>query len=233
MSRMQLVKLVFATSVIAATAAAHADTHADARTWQFDVALDGKSIGYHTFNVTHDGNRQVLETEARFDVKFLFVTAFRYRHENTEVWSNGCLKSIDATTNSNGKKLTVKGERSESVFDLESADESASLPACVQTFAYWNPAVLTADRLLNSQTGEYEDVRVSYVTREQIPVAGRLVDADHYRLSAKGGNIELWYSAADQTWLGLEAPAKGGRTIRYSAVAVPVTDTDNQIIARR
>ena len=221
MSRMQLVKLVFAASVIAATAAAHADTHAGARTWQFDVALDGKSIGYHTFNVTHDGNQQVLETEARFDVKFLFVTAFRYRHENTEVWSNGCLKSIDAMTNSNGKKLTVKGERSESVFDLESADKAASLPACVQTFAYWNPAVLTAERLLNSQTGEYEDVKAVYEGPDRIDVAGSEVDAFRYRLSARAGDIVLWYSTDETTWLGLQAPAKGGRTITYTAVAVP------------
>lgn len=189
--------------------------------WQFDVSLNGKPVGYHSFEVRQSGSQQVLETEASFDVKFLFVTAFRYRHQNTEVWNNGCLSSIDATTDSNGKKLSVRGASLEDGFDLSSNAGSARLSGCVQSFAYWNPAVLDSEKLLNSQTGEYEDVTVTFEDREQIEVGGKPVDALRYRLSAKAGDITLWYSSEGKTWLGLEAPAKGGRTISYTAVAVP------------
>ena len=80
----------FATALLATPAAA-----AD-RAWEFEVSLDDRKIGYHRFNVSDDGSRQVLETEAAFDVKLLFITAFRYRHSNVEVWDDGCLESIDA-----------------------------------------------------------------------------------------------------------------------------------------
>jgi hypothetical protein len=188
--------------------------------WQFDVALDGKPIGIHTFELQQDGSTQVLTTEASFDVKFLFVTAFRYRHQNTEIWDDGCLLSIDALTDSNGKQLEVRGEIADGGFALLSEDESTTLPGCVQTFAYWNPAILESKKLLNSQTGEYEDVTVTLEGREQVPVAGESVDALRYRLSAEAGDITLWYSAEDNTWVGLEAPAKGGRKLRYQAVDV-------------
>lgn len=200
--------------------------------WEFDVLLDGKPIGSHAFELRQEGGQKVLRTEASFDVKFLFVTAFRYRHQNTEIWNEDCLLSIDAVTDSNGKELLVRGAVTDESFNLQNTDGTKQLPSCVQTFAYWNPSVLGATRLLNSQTGVYEDVAVSLEGRDQVTVGGQPVDALRYRLSAQAGDIVLWYSATDNTWLGLEAPAKGGRKLLYQAVAVPQPDVSQQLIAR-
>lgn len=217
-------------SVIACSASAADEV--PGKQWQFDVALDGKPIGFHTFELQRDGSKQVLTTEASFDVKFLFVTAFRYRHQNTEIWNDGCLASIDASTDSNGQQFDVRGEIGDGSFALLSAAGSMTLPRCVQTFAYWNPAILESQKLLNSQTGEYEDVTVTLEGREQLPVAGEAIDTLRYRLSAQAGDIILWYSSADNTWVGLEAPAKGGRKLRYQAVVVPDRDASQQLVAR-
>ena len=192
------------------------------RNWRFDVLLDGKEIGYHEFQVRDDGSTQVLETEASFDVKFLFFNAFRYRHRNTETWSDGCLSRVDATTDSNGKLQTVNGRRADGSFAVRWTDGESALPVCVQSFAYWNPGILEATRLLNTQTDEYEDVTVSFVSTDEVVVDDEPVNALRYRLSAKGGDITLWYSNDDQPlWLALEAPAKGGRTIRYEPASIP------------
>jgi hypothetical protein len=211
---------------------AHAGDKLPGKQWQFDVALDGKPIGIHTFDLQQEGAKQVLITKASFDVKFLFVTAFRYRHQNTEIWNDGCLSSIDASTDSNGKQLDVRGVLGDESFDLLGPEGSTTLPRCVQTFAYWNPAILESQKLLNSQSGAYEDVTVTLEGREQLAVADDVVDAIRYRLSAQAGDITIWYSSADNTWLGLEAPAKGGRKIRYQAVVVPDTDAPQELVAR-
>jgi hypothetical protein len=211
---------------------ANATDETPGKQWQFDVALDGKPIGFHTFELQQDGSKQVLTTEASFDVKFLFINAFRYRHQNTETWSDGCLSSIDASTDSNGQQFDVRGEIGNGSFDVIGAEGSMTLPRCVQTFAYWNPAILESQKLLNSQTGEYEDVTVTPDGREQLLVAGEPVDTLRYRLSAKAGDITLWYSSTDNTWVGLEAPAKGGRKLRYQAIVVPDRDASPKLIAR-
>ena len=52
--------------------------------WRFEVFLNDKPIGYHSFSLDSSGTEQVLTTEASFDVKVLFVTAFRYRHANQQ-----------------------------------------------------------------------------------------------------------------------------------------------------
>lgn len=214
-----------ALSAILLTALMSGNAVAEQKSWRFDVALDGKPIGYHTFNISRDGTQEVLTTEARFDVKFLFITAFRYRHENTEIWNDGCLASIDASTDSNGEKLSVSGAAADNRFDLSSDSGSTILPGCVQTFAYWKPDVLKASKLLNSQTGEYENVSVEFEEFEQLQIAGRELEARRYLLAAESGDIRLWYASADDTWLALEAPAKGGRTISYTAVDLPEEST--------
>ena len=222
-------------STLVACAIAFSASAADevpGKQWQFDVALDGKPIGVHTFELQKDGSKQVLTTEASFDVKFLFINAFRYRHQNTEIWNDGCLSSIDASTDSNGEQFDVRGEIAKDGFDVLGAEGSMTLPSCVQTFAYWNPAILESQKLLNSQTGEYEDVTVTLEGREQLTVAGEPIDTLRYRLSAKAGDITLWYSSADNTWVGLEAPAKGGRKLSYQAVVVPKRDAFQQLVAR-
>lgn len=189
--------------------------------WEFEVLLDDKPIGVHTFDVARTADGRRLETEASFDVRFLFVTAFRYRHRNTEIWRGGCLANIDAVTDNNGERLAVSGDVTEASFRVASSRGTESLSGCVRTFAYWNPEILAADRLLNSQTGEYEAIEVVYAGADTVQVGGTAIDADRYTLTASGGDIRLWYSSDDQRWLALEAPARGGRTIRYRPLSVP------------
>jgi hypothetical protein len=191
------------------------------RSWEFEVSLDNRKIGYHTFDLSEDGDRRVLETEAAFDVKLLFVTAFRYRHSNVEVWDDGCLESINAVTDSNGKVFEVRGTRKAQRLTVMRSNGDDELEECVRTFAYWDPAVLGAERLLNSQTGEYESVTVVADGDDTVDVAGTSVPAKRFTLSTKSGDIKLWYSDDMRCWLALEAPARGGRTIRYQPVRLP------------
>ena len=197
-----------------ALSAGMASAQETTRNWNFSVLLDGSLIGYHNFKVTDlDGSKEV-RSEARFDVKFLFFNAFRYRHENTERWSEDCLAEIDARTNSNGKRFEISGEGVDDAFVLESSDEQVALPSCVMTFAYWNPSFLTQQKLLNPQSGEYLDVEVEELPSESIAVRGEDIPARVFKVRADKLELKLWYSSDDE-WIGLESLAKGGRIIRY------------------
>lgn len=187
---------------------------ARSQSWDFSVLLDGDRIGYHRFEVTDSGNERRIRSEAKFDVRILFINAFRYRHENTEVWSDGCLSKIDARTQANGKKLAVSGTRVQDEFIVDDGGEMNALSDCVMTFAYWDPKFLQQTKLLNSQSGEYIDVEVEPLGSEPITVRGQQVSASAYRLTAKKMQLKLWYST-DNEWLALESVAKGGRIIRY------------------
>lgn len=169
------------------------------REWRFHVSLDGRPIGQHSFVLRDIGDSRELTSEARFRVRVLFFDAYRYDHRALETWRGDCLQQLDASTDVNGKRTVVA---------ITPVDE------CVQTFAYWNPSILRATRLLNPQTGEYEPVQISELGSEVI--AGQ--PAERFRLIGGGATplkIDLWYSPA-RDWLALESRTPEGRTLRYS-----------------
>lgn len=185
------------------------------REWVFDVSLDGKPIGEHRFTVGTVGERTTVRSRARFDVKVLGFTAYRYRHEADEVWRNGCLESVRARTDDDGEALRVDAEPVDGAgLRVTSPKGVASYPGCVMGFGYWNPAMLQQARLLNVQTGEYVTVGVSPLADQAVMAAGESVPARRWRLTGPENPLELWYGA-DGRWLALESAVSGGRKLRY------------------
>jgi hypothetical protein len=155
------------------------------KTWDFKVYLDGREVGTHRFTLAGTGGQRELRSEASFDYKLLFLGVWRYRHEALERWEGRCLASLVSRTEDNGERYAVDWRRGE---------------RCEMSFAYWDPRILAASRLLNAQTGELEPVEVTALGGER------------WRLSTSGMHIELSY--ADGDWTGLEA-MRDGRRLRY------------------
>ena len=174
--------------------------------WNFNVTVDGNLIGKHQFKKKQEAGLTIVTSSAKFDVKILFVNILKYRHENREVWEDGCLSKIESTTRSNKKKFKVSGSKHNESFSIDTLAENTIHQGCLHTFAYWNPDFLLQDRLVNSQTGEIEEVTVSRLDTESNSLTGYLVNA-------KEGPIKVWYE--DDTWIGLESTLKSGRTLRY------------------
>ena len=148
--------------------------------WNFDVFLDDKKVGKHSFHVSEaDGMRQV-RSEANFKYTVFFVPAYRYQHTAAERWADECLVELDALTNANGERIEVTGAQTGTGFRLVNGGDQVELPECVMTFAYWNPGFLDQSRLLNPQTGEFVDVTVEEVGSEMLAVRGQSVAATRF-----------------------------------------------------
>ena len=199
----------FAALCVLLLGSAHASTD-DAREWRFTVYLDENPIGFHNFRVEDAAGDRVVASDAEFDVKFLFFTAYRYEHENRETWSSGCLEGLESRTDDNGELFRVRARKRDNAFVIDSRDGESEIAGCVKSFAYWDPSFLTADRLLNAQTGEYLDVVVSDLGSDRVAVRGEERDARRYRITASGLTIDVWYSP-DREWLALASITDGGR----------------------
>ena len=90
----------------------------------FDVYLDDRHIGQHRYELAPqaDGGLR-LRSEARFELKLLGLTAYRYRHEAHELWREGCLAELRAETLDNGKPSRVQVQPRE---------------GCTMSYAYWD-----------------------------------------------------------------------------------------------
>lgn len=191
--------------------------------WNFAVSLDGKTIGAHRFVLSSAGDgTQAVSSEARFDVKWLGVPLYRYQHQDSERWAGGCLRSIDARTDEDGRLTEVHGQALDGRFGLKvhSADHltEAPVPAagCLLSFAYWNPAALAEqNRLLDPGSGRVEPVVIApsgaapndlKATAQSGPVRG-------LRIMGLAQPINVWY--AGERWIGLDTLVSGGRRLSY------------------
>jgi hypothetical protein len=228
MARFKPILLCVLALLLATPAAAQVD---DSSEWIFRVYLDDREIGFHKFRVETDGERQEVSIEARFDVRILFFNAYSYEHANIEVWESGCLSDLRSRTNDNGTTLTVLGSADREAFRIDTREGSNAIDSdCVRSFAYWNPEFLQAGQLLNAQTGEVMNVDLEPGGIETIELGDMAYDAVRYTLETEEGPIRLWYTPDEMQWLALEAPAEGGRTIRYEPVALPFPPrTDNRL----
>jgi Family of unknown function (DUF6134) len=198
---------------VAPTVASSPATPTAGGEWNFRVLLDGKEVGWHRYIVRGDGAGTEVESRAQFDVRFLMLNAYSYRHTARERWRGACLDQLESRTETNGRVEKVAAVASDDAVVVAGPSGDARLPGCVMSFAYWDPRILRATRLLNSQTGELLPVTVAEKGTERVNVAGRTVAATRHRLSAPDLQIDLWY--ADGRWVALEAPTPGGRTLRY------------------
>jgi hypothetical protein len=198
--------------VTAATAAAANEP----QRYEFEVQLDGKPIGTHTFEVgAGTADARSIRSQASFDVRLLGITLYRYRHRAEEQWQGGCLQRIDALTSDNGRELKVRGERAAEGFRLDAPKTQDLGSTCVTTYAYWDPDRLLMQReLLNPQTGKLDSVRIEALGEEQLAVRGVRQAARRYRLLGDELDIELWY-AMDGRWLQLASTASGNRKLLY------------------
>jgi hypothetical protein len=177
---------------------AGAPAFATEHTWNFSVYMDAKPIGYHRFVLRDEPDGQQMTSSARFDVRILGLTVYRYQLDATERWKGDCMLSLVSSSDANGQRVQV---------DTEPA-------GCQMSFAYWNPRILNQAQLINAQTGKAEAVSVAPMGDEQVPVRGRTVPARRYRISGPKHPIDIWYSPQGE-WLALESVVGGGRHLRY------------------
>lgn len=186
--------------------------------WRFNATLDGKPIGVHRYNLQKQGADTYLNSEADFNVTFLHLSLYRYRHTANEHWRDSCLVSLDARTDEKKIVSTVRGEQQADGFLLQDAVGTRKLPStCISSFAYWNIELLQQKRLLNPQTGEWTPVSVEALGTDPIQSSKRTIAARRYRLQAGKQRIDLWYTA-DNQWVGLQSTTPDGRLITYQLI---------------
>ena len=206
--------LLFAFAVAATSTPSAAADLPPVGDWSFRVLLDDTPIGQHRFSVKTEGAETRVTSEARFDVKVLGLTAYRYRHRASESWLGNCLTALAATTDDDGTTSEVRLVSSSDRQTIQSTSGAEVSEGCLMSFAYWHPAMRTQTRLLNAQTGKVEPVQVRRLGGGRIDVRGVAKSAVGFRVAGAAQPVDVWYSA-DGDWIGLDAIVAGGRRLSY------------------
>ncbi|MFV3074276.1 DUF6134 family protein [Niveispirillum fermenti] len=176
-------------------------------------------MGSHRLRFTRDGDRLIMEKEIRLEVRLAFITAYRYRHVNREVWQQGRLVEIDTRTDDDGEEYQVYGRANPEGFQVEGSRGRFTAPADIIPTSYWNIATIGATRLLDTQRGLVMDVRIDNHGKTDVETADGSLMARHHSINILSNppgstdRIDLWYDINDR-WVALGFEAKG-QNIHY------------------
>ena len=184
------------------------------KNYVFEVLLDEKPIGIHTFDIHHKNEITNVSIKAEFDVKFLFLNLYSYQHKNSETWENNCLSQLKAFTNDNGNEYSVNAQKLENKFSITSGSETKDYVGCARSFAYWNPNLLKTDELLNPQTGEIKSAAFNSLGLERIFIQNQQIEAQRFQLETDDEKIDLWYDHNNE-WIALQSTIGNDKVLRY------------------
>ncbi len=176
------------------------------KNYNFTVFIDQREVGQHQFSVTREGETIRVASTMALNFTVLLVKKVSYQHRANEIWQNGCITELTSETTRQGKTSAVDARGIGSGLLVVRGDETEDLSGCVRGFAYWDPALLEGEFLLNADSGKYVPVEITTTVAEDSSKS----------IVIKGPKmlIDLQYSAEGE-WLSLESELKIGGTLRY------------------
>ena len=204
--------------ILAVSRAARAEDSLQA----FAVDRNGSPIGHHRLRFIRDGARLNVEIDIQLEVKLAFITLYRYRHSNRELWEDGRLLSFTSRTDDDGTPHQVRARRSGEVILVEGDAGPVEAPGDAIPTTYWHRRFLDAPVWIDTQGGGLKRCQVTPKGTVQVAAAGASVAADRFAVTGDL-TLDLWY--AKDHWVKLEFAGSDGSIIDYRlerGVAQPI-----------
>jgi hypothetical protein len=180
------------------------------RVLDFEVFLDDREVGRHTFELLEKGDSIQVSSSMALDFKLFKIKRVKYRHQADEVWESGCLVSLQSETEKQGKSFAVDASTDQTGLVVQRPKEIETLDGCVRGFSYWNPEWLQGAYLLNAESGINVPVEINSRISAQDSIT-------HIALTLPNADIDLQYDDAGE-WLSLQTELLIGGTLRYQRV---------------
>jgi hypothetical protein len=178
----------------------------------FVVRRNGAVIGHHRLRFREEGSRLAVEIDIELEVKLAFLTLYRYRHTNRELWEGDRLSSFASRTDDNGTAHEVAARRIGERILVEGGGGPIEVPGDTPPTGWWHRRFLDHDRWIDTQSGRLVGGTVTPRGRESIAALGRSLAAERFTLAGDLG-MELWY--AGDHWVGLAFAGPDGSAIDY------------------
>jgi hypothetical protein len=194
----------------------------DGRSLVFDLYRKDKKVGSHSLRFVQKGD--VLTVDINIDIKGkVVIIPYTYRHRNQEVWRGSALQSLNSTTYTNDKPVTLNVRARAGGFDVEADGKPSRIEGDIKTTSYWYPGTASQARLLNNQNGKVIPITASAALPVQAPLAnGGAVAARETRMTDKKKfNANVLYDG-NSCFVGLNfKPPFDGTLVVYRLVTKP------------
>ncbi|OLF78005.1 hypothetical protein AWH62_04905 [Maricaulis sp. W15] len=163
----------------------------------FDVYRNGSLFGEHAVRFAQlPGGELRVDIDVELRVGFGPVTVFHYQHESEEVWVDGALQSLQASTLKAGdREYFMLRRRPDGHVDIDGDIVEALHPS-----SHWSGYTPGVPAVLNTETGEPMAVEIEDLGVGTVATADGAIEARHLRMTGTVA-VDLWYDAAGR-WVG-------------------------------
>ena len=165
----------------------------------FRIVRQKSPVGYHRIAIAPNGDSFVVTTSIRITVKVAFVTAFKFEHDCSEVWTSGRLQSLDASTNNDGDKLRVSGKATNNGVEMKGPSGPFTAPGdALTTSCLWSPAILAQSQIIDTQNGGMIGLVAKGLGADKVKISNATLTAERYDLITPYLNGNLWYDSSNR-----------------------------------
>ncbi len=190
----QVLSLAAVVLVALPTASACAD---DTGAYTFTVLKDGQPVGHHRFVFDRSGDRIEIREATEIEVKFAMIPIYTFEHQANELWQDGRVVRVDATTNDNGEKLAIRVRSDGQGYVRTVNGRVDRFDASKRILAVWNKDTLKHHDFFSVVEDQTLQVSFELIGQEKLSLHGQSLDVDHYRMVGDEER-DLWFDKAGQ-----------------------------------
>jgi hypothetical protein len=172
----------------------------------YTILRKGSPIGRHEIRFFESGDGVTVATEVAIDVKLMFVTAFRYRHNCEATWRDGRMLSLASRTDDDGRRFAIEGRQQDGVMQVVGTEGRVTAPAEILTANdFWSRTILQQAQVINVKHGRLVGASVTPHGPASTPWGDQ---GERYTVVMPRETIDLWYDERDEC-VGLVVQARG------------------------
>ena len=181
---------------------------------EFDVIREGKVVGEHITSFEKNGDAVTVTSRMNIDIFVLFLPVYAFDYQTTETWTSGQLTNLKVNVVDGSDRLAFHANRKRSDLAVLLEDRSYTIEGQIFATNHWNANVVNDRQVLNTLTGNVNDIIVTPKGAETIDVSGGQITANRYDYSGDLTDTSVWYDDQGR-WVKLQFLARDGSIIKY------------------
>jgi hypothetical protein len=181
---------------------------------EFDVMRKGEVVGEHITRFEKIDDALRVTSTMNIEIFFLFLPVYAFHYRTEEIWQNGQMISLDVNVLDGPDRTIFRAKRKDAKLNVVLTDNAYHVTGNIISTNHWNADVVFQNKVLNTLTGNMNDVIITPKGTETIKVTDGFLNANRYDYSGDLTDTSVWYDEKGR-WVKLRFLARDGSEIEY------------------
>ncbi len=154
---------------------------------EMEILRNNEVIGYNNYFFERSGEKTIVKSQYKFEVKLLSATIFKVEGNGEEIYLNENLISFQSKTlqNKKVKFVNLKIDKKNKKFDIKGSSYTGEASVKNIIGNWWSHKILQAESQISPISGSIKEQIVTFIGKENIIINGKQYETEHFKLTSK------------------------------------------------